>query len=145
VLSRPWTSRTIHECCLLAFGTADPERPSDRKLIAQDPWLRFTIMRFLMERAWGRAPLEVKFEATQYVNVYTQEQLSRLTLEQISAKEQLSRLTLEQISAIWREQIAAPAGITDQSDATDGGRGVFAVVTFSIHWWSRWRWTMSAD
>jgi hypothetical protein len=131
VLSRPWTSRTIHECCLLAFGTADPERPSDRKLIAQDPWLRFTIMRFLMERAWGRAPLEVKFEATQYVNVYTQEQLSRLTLEQISA--------------IWREQIAAPAGITDQSDATDGGRGVFAVVTFSIHWWSRWRWTMSAD
>jgi hypothetical protein len=131
VLSRPWTSRTIHECCLLAFGTADPERPSDRKLIAQDPWLRFTIMRFLMERAWGRAPLEVKFEATQYVNLYTQEQLSRLTLEQISA--------------IWREQIAAPAGITDQSDATDGGRGVFAVVTFSIHWWSRWRWTMSAD
>jgi hypothetical protein len=131
VLSRPWTSRTIHECCLLAFGTADPERPSDRKLIAQDPWLRFTIMRFLMERAWGRAPLEVKFEATQYVNVYTQEQLSRLTLEQISA--------------IWREQIAAPAGITDQSDATDGGRGVFAVVTLSIHWWSRWRWTMSAD
>ena len=64
MLSRPWTSRTIHECCLLAFGTA-------RKLIAQDPWLRFTIMRFLMERAWGRAPLEVKFEATQYVNVYT--------------------------------------------------------------------------
>jgi hypothetical protein len=116
---------------LLAFGTADPEQPSDRKLIAQDPWLRFTIMRFLMERAWGRAPLEVKFEATQYVNLYTQEQLSRLTLEQISA--------------IWREQIAAPAGITDQSDATDGGRGVFAVVTFSIHWWSRWRWTMSAD
>src|SRR5216683_1937126 len=84
MLSRPWTGRIINDCCLLAFGTTDPEEPGNKKLITQDPWLRFTIMRFLMERAWGRAPLEVKFETTPNVNIrYTREELAKLTLEQI--------------------------------------------------------------
>src|SRR2546422_481027 len=54
VMARPWTSRIINDCCLLAFGTTDPEEPGNKKLRTKDEWLRFNIMRFLMERAWGR-------------------------------------------------------------------------------------------
>jgi hypothetical protein len=69
VLARPWTARTIRDACLLAFGSTDPEQPSNKKLRTKDEWLRFNIMRFLMERAWGRAPMEIKFETAHNVNV----------------------------------------------------------------------------
>ena len=121
VLARPWTSRAIYECCLLAFGTTDPEQPGDRKLIAQDPWLRFNIMRFLMERAWGRAPLEVEFENTRNVNVRY-------------SPEELAKLTLEQISALWREQVSPATRLIEQQ-RTSGTELEFCRKDI-FHWWS---------
>ena len=94
-------------CCLLAFGTDDLSKPVNKKLMSRDQWLRFNIMRFLMERAWGRAPLEVKFETTQSVNVkYT--------------REELAKLSLEQISQLWRDEIAGPAGLIEQPKPASG-------------------------
>jgi hypothetical protein len=76
VLARPWTARTIRDACLLSFGSTDPEQSSNKKLRTTDEWLRFNIMRFLMERAWGRAPMEIKFETAHNVNVkYTEDSL----------------------------------------------------------------------
>jgi hypothetical protein len=37
-------------------------------------------------------------------------------------REELARLSLEQIAALWREQIAAPVGITEERNAIDTGR-----------------------
>ena len=63
--------------------------------------------RVILDRAWGRAPMEVRMEVTKNVNVkYT--------------REQLARLSLEEISAIWREQIAPPAALSDQSGTASG-------------------------
>jgi hypothetical protein len=100
-LSRPWTARVLHDACLLAFGTDDPEKPASKKLMTKDPWLRLAIWKIILDRAWGRAPMEVRFDVTKNVNVKY-------------SREQLAKLSLEQISAIWREQIAAPAGTQDR-------------------------------
>jgi len=107
-LARPWTARVFHDACLLAFGTDNPEKPADRKLITPDPWLRLAVWKIILDRAWGRAPMEVRFDVKQDVSFkYT--------------REELARLSLEEIAALWREEIAAPAGLIEQSDATDGG------------------------
>jgi hypothetical protein len=94
----------LRDACLLAFGTDDPEKPPNKKLMTKDEWLCFQIWRFLAERGWGRAPTEVNIEVTN-------KNVSRYT------PQELARLTLEQISAIWREQIAPPAALADQSGA----------------------------
>lgn len=101
VLARPWTARVFRDACLLAFGTDNPHKPADRKLITRDPWLRLAVWKMILDRGWGRAPVEVKIEATQHVDVkYT--------------REELAKLSLEQISQLWRDEIAAPAGLIEQ-------------------------------
>jgi hypothetical protein len=75
---------------------------SNKKLIAKDLWLRFQIWKFLVERGWGRAPQEINIEVKQNVDFkYT--------------RAELAKLSLEQISQLWREEIAAPAGLIEES------------------------------
>jgi hypothetical protein len=106
ILARRWTPRILHDAAMLAFGSIDPNEPANPKLRTQDEWLRLAIWKVILDRAWGRAPMEVRVEATKNVNVkYT--------------REEIARLSLEQISALWREQIAAPAGITYQPGPPD--------------------------
>lgn len=106
ILARRWTARTLHEACLLAFGTDDPNEPGNPKLRTSDNWLRLAIWKMILERAWGRAPQEVNVEFNSNVNIkYT--------------REEIARLSLEQISQLWREQVALPAGITYEPGPPD--------------------------
>jgi hypothetical protein len=108
VLARPCTPRLIRDMLLMAFGTTKPnEEEGNKRLRTKDDWLRFSIMKFLAERGWGRAPQEVNIQVSGEVNYKY-------------SRAELAKLTLEQLSAVWREQVASSARVIDQSSSPTG-------------------------
>jgi hypothetical protein len=83
----------LHDACLLAFGTEHPEKPANKRLMSKDDWLRLAIWKQILERAWGRAPVEVKFDVIQ-------KRESTLT------REQLSKMSDDELATLWRERVA---------------------------------------